>query len=130
MKVRTIHIGIPLLALIFGLILTSCIIDDYGGQKYTLWSGTTSYSVFSEVIDDLSDGYFFNEELTDAEFTQISKHLSNKNKHSWTEYQIQDYLAERGFGYDQADQETSTFLNYRHGFIAVRSGSTVHIIIR
>jgi len=134
MKIRKAYIGIPLLALVFVITLASCLFnndedEDYG-TKYTVWTGKKTYSDFEAVFGELEDGYYSWDEFTDAEFSKISKTLKDKNKHSWSEIKIQDYLMNRDFDYNTAEKATTKLLAFKHGYIASRSGYSVFIIVK
>jgi len=128
MKSRKLRIVISVITLVFSLILTGCF--DIFDDTYTVWTGTQTYSSFSAQFGTLNDGYYFSEELTDSEFNQISKSLSDNNKHSWTEEQIHDYLYKRGFGESEASNEAWWFISINHGWLCSRTGQTVYIIVK
>jgi len=129
MKCRKLPAGIPVMAFIFAIVLTGCIFDD-GEHEYTVWTGSKSYSEFAEQFAKLDDGYFFHFELEGYEFDQISKSLSNNNKHSWTEKELQKWAVNRGFDSYTAEETISWLIKIYHGIIAVRNGSVVYILVK
>ena len=117
------------LALLFAVMLAGCgDLDD--GEKYTIWTGSQTYAVFSKQFGELNDGYYFYNDLTDSEFKQIHKSLSNDNKHLWTSSQITNWFRKHGFGDYEARENTQWLVNGNHCLLASRTGSNVYILVK
>lgn len=94
---------------------------------YTVWTNSIAYSEYPGTLDD---GYYIQVELTNVQFTDLSKTLSENNKHIWTEEQIYDWFIGRDFFSDEATQKTAWITTTNHGMITTRSGNTVYNITK
>jgi len=129
MKSRKLWLGILVLTLVFGTILTGCETEP-SDPTYTVWTDTVSYTEFYNSFGTLNDGYYVHLELTSSQWSQISPSLTNEGKYEWTEDQIKKWFIGRGFGNAEANQETAWLMTISHGFIASRTGSLVYMILK
>jgi len=136
MKSRKLWVGILVLTLVFGTMLTGCKTepDDPPPPSiptYTVWTDLTSYSEFYSAFGEtLTDGYYIRLEFTSSGWNTISQTLTNEGKHNWTQIDIKNWFIGRGFGDFEATQETAWLMTIGHGFIASRSGSTVYMLLK
>jgi len=127
MKTGKLYIGISLLALIIVTILAGC--DIFGGE-HTVWTGTKSYDAFEAEFGEMADYYYVKIDFDDYQFSKVKKTLSDKNKHSWSETQIEDWFMERDFSYNEARSLTTYIITTKHGCIASRTKNIVYIIVK
>ena len=131
MKQKKIWLGMLVLALALGIILTGCK-QEPSDPTYTVWTDSTSYSEFSSAFGGLTlnDGMYIRYEFTSSEWNTIKPSFTNEGKHNWTESEIKKWFIGRGFGNSEADRETSWFMTISHGFIASRTGSLVYMFLK
>jgi hypothetical protein len=134
MNCRKFRIAISVVTLVFVVLLSGCdFFEDDWGEKFTIWIGTTSYNEYIAKFSSypMDDGWCNEIELTDSDFSSISRHLSDNNKHSWSEKKLSNYLTDQGY-YDYDAQNMATWLLYevRHGLLADRHGSTVYLVVK
>jgi len=131
MRIRK-RIGIAVITFIFAVMLTGCdFYEFFGIETYTVWTGSQSYSVFSNQFGTLRDGDISMEVLTDSEFNQISKSLSDNNKHSWTEDDLKEWFSySRGFNSNKAEEGVKWLKAIKHGWLCSRYGSVVYILVK
>jgi hypothetical protein len=125
MKSKYLYIGI---LLFIGILFAGCTKEEGETEPtYTIWS----YSIpYSEYPGELDDGYYYQVELTNAEFIDFSSTLSNANKKYWTEEQIYNWFIGRNFIPTEANQKTAWMLTIDHGYIMSRSGNIIYSIIK
>jgi len=129
MKNRKLWLGIPVVTLAFGIMLTGC--PEPSPPTYTVWTDLMSYTEFSTAFGTtLNDGYYLYVEFTSSEWNSISPSLTNEGKHNWTESEIKNWFIGRGFDNSLATQRTAWLMTIGHGFIASRSGSTVYLLLK
>jgi len=129
MNKKKIWLGILAVTLALGIILTGCK-QEPDEPTYTVWTDRTSYSEFESTFGTMSDGYYFRYEFTTSDWNEIKPSLTNEGKYSWTEGEIKKWFIGRGFGNSEAERETSWLMTIKHGFIASRSGSVVHMLLK
>jgi hypothetical protein len=130
MKRSKLWIGTLVMTLVFGTMLIGCPAEP-DEPTYTVWTDVTTYTEFNNAFQTtLNDGYYTRIELTDALWNQISPSLTNEGKHNWTEDQLYNYFIGRGFGQTEANQQKAWLLTIKHGFIASRTGSVVHLLLK
>ena len=102
-----------------------------GEEKYTVWTETDTYAEFQQAFQtNLSDGYYVRCELTNEFWKDYCKDLPSEGKHSWTEETIKKWLISNGFGESEARKESSWLVLVNHGFIVVRDGNLVYMILK
>lgn len=102
-------------------------------ETYTVWAGSAPYSVVQAEGLTLDDGYYWYVEITKSQWNEYYSSLvedGNEYRHSWTKAQIKDYLIGRGFGNSEATKRSTWLTTIEHGFIVVREGSMVHMILK
>jgi hypothetical protein len=137
MKRRKWWVGILVMTLVFGTMLTGCPTETDEPPSpvtpvtYTVWTDITSYSNFSSTFQTtLEDGYYIRLEFTDAQWNQIAPSLTSEGKYNWTADQIYNYFIGRGFGQTEANQQKAWLITINHGFSASRTGSIVDMILK
>ena len=100
-------------------------------NKYTVWTETETYSQFQTYFQTtLSDGYYVRLEITNDQWKQIGPNLTSEGKHRWSEEEIKKWLIGCGFGQTEATKESSWLAMVNHGFIAIRDGNLVYLILK
>lgn len=135
---RNALLRVLIMMLVFGAMLIGCdepTESDPGPtipqeKTYTVWTDSGSYSEFKESFGELNDGYYFSYEFKSDEWDSISSSLTNEGKYNWTESEINKWFIGRGFGSAEANKETSWLMTINHGFLASRSGSIVHMLLK
>jgi len=130
MKSKKILMGILLLSLVFGTILTGCKEPEPDEPRYTVWTDTITYSEYSSTFGTLNDGYYIRYELTSSGWNTIASSLTDEGKHNWTEGDIKNWFIGRGFGDTEANNAKAWLITTSHGFIASRSGTIVYMILK
>jgi len=129
MKNKKSLFEILVIILVFGIMFAGCKTDD--DDTYTVWTDTITYSEFTSAFQtSLSDGYYVRLEFTNSQWSQISPSLTNEGKYNWNESQIKNWFIGRGFGNNEANQETAWLMTINHGFLASRTGSLVYMILK
>lgn len=101
------------------------------GEKYTVWTDTETYSEFQSAFQTtLSDGYYKRLEISNEQWKQIAPNLTSEGKHRWSEEEIKKWLIGCGFGQTEATKESSWLAMVDHGFIAMRDGNLVYMILK
>jgi len=128
---------IPVTVILLALILVGC--PDLMGvgskelfEIYTIWTDEINYEYFENSFKkELPDGSYTKVSISTSEWNELSSDLTSVGRNYWTESEIKNWLIERGFGNDQVDRETIWFTaEIDHGFIALRYGSYVHMILK
>jgi hypothetical protein len=104
-----------------------------GGATYTVWTRTLSYSEYSAGIFSgflIDSGEYTSAELDLSNWNITSSFRDSSSRQSWTESQIKNYLVDNGFRNDLATERAKWLISKAHGFIADRTGSIVHVIIK
>ena len=115
--------------LVFGILLTGCLLDL--DDTYTVWTDVMTYTDFSSTFQtSLSDGYFNNIELSDAQWNQILSSLTNAVKNDWTEDQLYNYYIGRRTGDSIATELKAWLLTINHGYTAIRDGWNVYVLLK
>lgn len=119
---------------LFILLTTAVIVivfQSCGDEKYTVWTETGSYAAWQESSQlSITDGYYKRLEITNDEWQQFSKNLTNEGKHRWSEAEINKWFLGCGFGTSEARKETSWLVTVDHGFIVMRDNYLVYMILK
>ncbi|MBQ0090567.1 MAG: hypothetical protein KBT27_14675 [Prevotellaceae bacterium] len=129
-KKKTFFSILTLVLLLFvAMVLPSC--KDKGEETYTVWTETDTYSQFQSAFQTtLNDGYYIRVEITQSQWEQIGPKLGSNGRHNWDQAAIKKWLISNGFGESEANKESSWLALVGHGFLAVRSGNLVYIIVK
>ena len=112
-------------------VLAVCFQSCEGGGKYTVWTETETYSQFQTYFQTtLSDGYYVRLEITNEQWKQIGPNLTSEGRHRWSEEDIKKWLVGCGFGQTESTKESSWLTMVNHGFIAMRDGNLVYLILK
>jgi hypothetical protein len=116
--------------LLTAVLMTVCF-QSCSDDKYTVWTETGSYSAWIDSSQPaITDGYYKRLEITNDEWEQISKSLTNEGKHRWSEDEINKWFLGCGFGSSEATKETSWLVTINHGFVVMRDGYLVYMILK
>lgn len=102
-------------------------------ETYTVWTDSVPYSLIQTEGLTLDDGYYWCIEFTKSQWNEFYSDFiieMDEYRHSWTKAKIKDYLIGRGFGNSEATKESSWLTTIEHGFIVVREGSMVYMIVK
>ena len=116
------------LAILIAFTFTGCEMEPE--PTYTVWTDVITYSEYQRVFGTLRDGYYIRYQFTSSEWNAISPSLTSEGRFNWTENQIKQWFIGRGFGNNEANQETAWLMTISHGFIASRTGSIVDMILK
>jgi len=113
------------------IFLSAISFQSCSDDKYTVWTETGSYAEWQESSQlTLTDGYYKRLEITNAEWEQFSKNLTSEGRHKWSEEEINKWFLGCGFGDSEARRETSWLVTVNHGFIVMRDGYLVYMILK
>ncbi len=111
--------------------VTAISFQSCSDEKYTVWTETETYSQFmSEIGSTIDDGYYKKMEITNEQWKQIAPNLTSEGKHRWSEAEIKKWLIGNGFGEYESTKESSWLVMTDHGFLAMREGNLVHMILK
>jgi len=114
-------------ALFFALVFTGC---EEPEETYTVWTGTMTYSAFqAEFGGEITNNYIASQPLTFAKRDSGVLAL-NGQEFEWTEEEIKNYFISWDIPDEQVSTMTSKLINFEYGFIALREGNNVHVIIK
>jgi len=129
MKSRKLMLGILVITLVFGVVLTGCPEPE---PTYTVWSGNFQFSSTHSFFGTLSVGGLRWEALSQSDFDwEKTNNFSYQStvKNEWTKGEFKSYLI--GKGYTSADAETvaSGLVANNHVRIGIRSDSATLIML-
>ena len=120
-----------LFILLAAFVIAALCFQSCSDDKYTVWTETESYAAWQESSQlSITDGYYKRLEITNAEWQQFSKNLTSESKHRWSEAEINKWFLGCGFGTSEARKETSWLVTVDHGFIVMRDGYLVYMILK
>ena len=112
------------------LLITAFSFQSCSDEKYTVWTDTGSYTDFYNGTQvSISDGYYIRAELTENDWKNWIKNVTT-GKHRWSETEIKKWLIGNGFGETEATKESSWLVMTNHGFIVMRDGNLVYLILK
>ncbi|MCQ2604633.1 MAG: hypothetical protein MJ215_06325 [Spirochaetia bacterium] len=132
MRRKFLLIASSLLLVLLVIGLSGCTLTvDSGHHSYTVWTDACSYWDFQmESGRHLFDGECASVRFSESEFNAFRHFLTQDGRHRWSEVQIYDWLAWRGLGMYEARNAADWLTDINHGFIAVRDGSVVYMILK
>lgn len=111
--------------------MTATSFQSCSEEKYTVWTDSITYAEFqSSFQTTLNDGYYIRVEISNDQWKELSKSLTNEGKHRWDEATIKKWLISNGFGEYEATKESSWLALTNHGFLATRTGNVVYCILK
>ena len=123
---KLFHLLTVVVLLIAAISFQSC-----SDEKYTVWTDTETYSQFvSETGATLGDGNYIKVEIAQANWEEMVKNLTSEGRHKWDETTIKKWFISYGFGETEATRESSWLTIVGHGFVVVRNGNIVNIILK
>ena len=113
------------------LFVTTIAFQSCSNEKFTVWTDTATYTEFQTSFQTtLTDGHYVRYELSKEEWANISKGLTSEGRHRWDEETIKKWLISNGFGETEARKESSWLTLIDHGFVVVRDGNIVYLILK
>lgn len=113
------------------LLITAISFQSCSDEKYTVWTDTETYSQFvSETGATLGDGNYIKVEIAQANWEEMVKSLTSEGQHKWDEATIKKWFISYGFGETEAARESSWLTIVDHGFVVVRNGNIVNMILK
>ena len=113
------------------LLITAISFQSCSDEKYTVWTDTETYSQFvSETGTTLGDGNYIKVEIAQVNWEEMVKSLTSEGRHKWDEATIKKWFISYGFGETEATRESSWLTIVDHGFVVVRNGNIVNIILK
>jgi len=123
---KLFHLLTVVVLLIAAISFQSC-----SDEKYTVWTDTETYSQFvSETGATLGDGNYIKVEIAQANWEEMVKSLTSEGRHKWDEATIKKWFISYGFGETEATRESSWLTIVDHGFVVVRNGNIVNMILK
>lgn len=120
-----------LFLLLAAIVIAVCFQSCEEGGKYTVWTDFDTYEKFQAAFQaTLEVGYYKRLEITSSQWTEISKGLTSKGRHSWSEAEIKKWLIGNGFGEYEATKESSWLVMVNHGMIVLRDQNFVYLILK
>lgn len=114
----------------FILCVTVMSFQSCSDDKYTVWTDTMSYAEFQSATQkNITDGYYVRVEITESEWKAWTEDVT-KGKHKWTEAEIKKWLVGCGFGQTESTKESSWLVMVDHGFIVIRDGKLIYMILK
>ena len=111
-------------------LVTAISFQSCSDSKYTVWTDTVSYSYFYNGTNvSISDGYYIRTEITESDWKTWTQNIT-EGKHKWSEAEIKKWLIGCGFGETEATKESSWLVMANHGFIVMRDGNLVYMILK
>jgi len=130
MKSRKLLMGIFLITLVFGIMLTGCDMEP-DEPTYSIYTRTFIFSSTNPIFGDLPSGYYKSFEITRTDFNwERANNFQNVSPSLWTEDQIISFLISWGFDNATAKQEASRIISFNHFMIGVRDGSNLRLMIK
>ena len=113
------------------LLITAISFQSCNDETYTVWTDTETYSQFvSETNTTLGDGNYIKVEIVQANWEEMAKSLTGEGRHKWDEATIKKWFISYGFGETEATRESSWLTIVDHGFVVVRNGNIVNMILK
>ncbi len=113
------------------LLVTAITFQSCSEEKYTVWTDTETYSDFQSSLNvTLDDGHYIRVPISNDQWKEISKSLTNEGKHRWDEATIKKWFISNGFGEYEATKESSWLALTDHGLIVTRTGNMVYFIMK
>ena len=113
------------------LFIATFLLQSCGDEKYTVWTDTETYSQFvSETGRTLGDGNYVKVEIGRETWEEMAKSLTSEGRHRWNEATIKKWFISYGFGEAEATRESSWLTIVDHGFVVVRNGDIVNMILK
>lgn len=113
------------------LLITAISFQSCSDEKYTVWTDTETYSQFvSETGTTLGDGNYIKIEIAQVNWEEMVKSLTSEGRHKWDEATIKKWFISYGFGETEATRESSWLTIVDHGFVVVRNGNIVNMILK
>jgi hypothetical protein len=113
------------------LLITAISFQSCSDEKYTVWTDTETYSQFvSETGTTLGDGNYIKVEIAQVNWEEMVKSLTSEGRHKWDEATIKKWFISYGFGETEATRESSWLTIVDHGFVVVRNGNIVNMILK
>jgi hypothetical protein len=130
MKKGKLWFGIPLLTLVFGLVLISCPVAP--PPTYTVYVKTFNFDSSDTDFGMLPDGSYIYSTITSAKFEweKENNFKTGATKYEWTEEEIKTFLLGWNFYADKAEREAKWLANVGHGWIGLRAGNLLKIIMK
>jgi hypothetical protein len=127
MENKKFLLGILVMVLVFGSMLTGCQMED-SGPTYTVYISRGKASD----EPDLQDGYYQTLPLTDAQFkSQVgSAFYQNANKNNWTESEIYACLIGMNFSEKTANELKKRIVSNKHIEIGFRKGGYIDWLLK
>lgn len=115
--------------------ITFCVLaisfQSCSDDKYTVWTDTMTYADFQNSSQiTLGDGNYIKVEISQANWEEIAKSLTSEGRHRWDEATIKKWFISYGFGETEARRESSWLTIVDHGFVVVRNGNIVNMILK
>ena len=112
------------------ILITAISFQSCGDEKYTVWTDTASYTDFYKGTQvSISDGYYIRTEISESDWKTLTQ-SATEGKHRWSEEEIKKWLIGCGFGQTEATKESSWLVMTNHGFIVMRDGNLVYMILK
>ena len=105
------------------LLITAISFQSCSDEKYTVW-------IVNETNTTLGDGNYIKVEITQANWEEMAKSLTSEGRHKWDEATIKKWFISYGFGDTEATRESSWLTIVDHGFVVVRNGNIVNMILK
>lgn len=116
---------------LFAVVLMAIGFQSCSDEKYTVWTETDYYSDWVNAGGTaISDGHYVKIEIASANWSEMSKSLTNEGKHRWDEATIKKWLIGNGFGEQEATREAAWLSLVNHGMILHHDNNMLHIIVK
>lgn len=126
MKKKLLKFATFVLFIVVILSLQSC-----GKEKYTVWTDDVAYSDWISIGGtEFPEGSYSKNEFSNTQWSDFSNSLSSYGRHKWTETEINNWLLENGLDATQAAEEASWLILTNHGLIIIRTGNTMHLMVK
>ena len=133
MKKKLKYFWVSILSLFVVLSFSGC--ELFSTETvYDFWIITDNYSELVEEDEEkwssLKDGYYYTNEITEAQFESLNLSKSLSVYKPMTEDQFISYLISLDFGSTEARNAADWFLNIDHGLLTTLNGSLVYFIVK
>lgn len=113
--------------------MSSCVVEFLPGEyEYKVW--TVKYRNYRDFEYDfdirIDDGRYLQEKLSNDEWYDLDFDSEYNGRYYWDIYEIEDWLYDQNFSKRDSADLADWLVSVKHGYIAVRYGREVYVILR
>jgi len=130
MKNRKMLLGMLIVMLVFGFMLTGC---EEPAETYEIWINTFKWEASDADFGDLADNYYLVKKITKSSY-EYEKQNNYVDKgvtaNEWTKDDIISYLEGKGFSNSVASDATDAFIANDYSLLGIRKGNDLIVLLK